>query len=460
MKLPRLIIAGTHSGVGKTTLTLGIILALRKKGINVRAFKAGPDYIDPTYHAEASGEPCGNLDTRLVSKDSVLELFRRRAEGADISIIEGVMGLYDGLKDGDEGSTAHLAKILDCPVVLIQDARSMSRSAGAVALGYKEFDKKIDIAGIILNNIGSANHYKYVKSAIENKAGIPVLGYLPKNSNLKISERHLGLVSAEEKRLDPVLRKKLSRLIEKNINLSRLLEIGRKVRPLPRFQDRIFQEASSKDRVTIAIAKDAAFNFYYQDNLDILSHLGSDIVTFSPLKDKKLPRGVNGLYIGGGFPELFASKLSKNKALLKSIRKAAADGMPIYAECGGLMYLTEAIIDFEKRRFAMAGVFKCIISMGKKLKQLGYVDLRVVKDNILSARGGKNRAHLFHWSHLTSIPEGASFAYKIVKDGNIIYDGLIKRNVLAGYAHLHFASDLKFAENFINSCRKFKVSHG
>ncbi len=457
MNLPRLIIAGTHSGVGKTTLTLGIILAFRAKGINVQAFKTGPDYIDPTYHAKGSGKACGNLDTWLLPKDAVLELFKRRARGADISIIEGVMGLYDGLKDNDEGSTAHLAKMLDCPVILIQDARSLSRSAGAVALGYKEFDKKIDIAGIILNNIGSANHYDYVKSAIESKAKIPVLGYLPRDSGLKISERHLGLIPFEEKRLEPVFRKRLSKLIEKNINLSRLLEIGRKARPLSRLRDRIFKEVSSKNHVTIAVAKDEAFSFYYQDNLEILSHLGSEIVTFSPLKDKRLPEGVNGLYIGGGFPELFASRLSKNKALLASIYQRSEEGLPIYAECGGLMYLAEAIRDFRKRRFPMVGIFKCTINMGERLKSLGYVDLRVVKDNILGARGQRNKAHIFHWSHLAGIPKNASFAYKIVKDKNIIYDGLIRKNVLAGYAHLHFGSDLNFAKNFINSCREFKT---
>ncbi len=470
MNLPRLIIAGTHSGVGKTTLTLGIISALRKKGVNVQAFKTGPDYIDPTYHAQGSGKACGNLDTWLLSKAAVFELFKRRAEGADISIIEGVMGLYDGLKSGEEGSTAHLAKVLDCPVILMQDARSLSRSAGAVALGYKEFDKKINIAGIILNNIGSVNHYNYVKVAIERKTKIPVLGYLPRDPDLKISKRHLGLIPSAEKPLEPDFHKKLSMLVEKNINLARLMEIGRKARPFPSHRDRIFtptpkslvwgfKKAISKNRVTIAVAKDEAFNFYYQDNLDILSHLGSEIITFSPLRDRELPKGINGLYIGGGFPELFASRLSKNKALLASIYKASEQGLPIYAECGGLMYLVEAIQDFKNKKFPMVGIFKSTISMGERLKSLGYVDLQVVKDNILSARGDRNKAHLFHWSHLTGIPKNSSFAYKIVKDGNIIYDGLIRRNVLAGYAHLHFGSDLNFAKNFISSCIKFKANH-
>ncbi len=460
MNLPRLIIAGTHSGVGKTTLTLGIISALSKRGVSVQAFKAGPDYIDPTYHSEASGNICVNLDSWLLSKDAVIELFRRRAEDADISVIEGVMGLYDGLKDTELGSTAHLAKILNSPVILILDARSLSRSAGAIAMGYKEFDRKIDIAGIILNNIASVNHYKYIKSAIEGGTKIPVVGCLPRDPELKLSERHLGLIPLEEKRLSSGFYKKLSKRVEDHIDLTSILRIGRQARPLLNPRVMIFKKGPQKSRVTIAVARDAAFNFYYQDNLEILNHLGADIVTFSPLRDGELPKGADGLYIGGGFPELFASDLSKNNSLKRSILRKAEDGLPIYAECGGLMYLVDSIIDFEDRKFSMVGIFKCSVRMGDRLRRMGYVNLEIIRDNILGKKGQRNRAHLFHWSRLTNIPKDASFAYKIEKNENIIYDGLIRRNVLAGYAHLHFASDLKVAKNFINSCRKFKVNHG
>lgn len=460
MNLPRIIIAGTHSGVGKTTLTLGIISALRKKGVSVQAFKTGPDYIDPTYHSEASGKICVNLDSWLLSKDAVIELFRRRAEDVDLSVIEGVMGLYDGLKDTEVGSTAHLAKILNSPVILILDAGSLSRSAAAIAMGYKEFDRKIDIAGIILNNIASVNHYNYIKSAIESETEIPVVGCLPRDPELKLSERHLGLIPLEEKRLSSGFYKKLSKRVEDHIDLTRILKIGRQARPLPYPGVMIFKKGPQKSRVTIAVAKDEAFNFYYQDNLEILNHLGADIVTFSPLRDGELPKGVDGLYIGGGFPELFASDLSKNNSLKRSIRRKAEYGLPVYAECGGLMYLVESLMDFKKRKFSMAGIFKCSVRMGDRLRRMGYVNLEVIRDNILGKKGQRNRAHLFHWSRLTNIPKSASFAYKIVKDRNIIYDGLIKKNVLAGYAHLHFASNLKFAKNFINSCRRFKVNHG
>ncbi|MEK7375580.1 MAG: cobyrinate a,c-diamide synthase, partial [Candidatus Margulisiibacteriota bacterium] len=444
----------------KTTLTLGIIAALRKRGVSVQSFKAGPDYIDPAYHALASGRACANLDSWLLPKDAVLELFKRRAEGADISVIEGVMGLYDGLKDTELGSTAHLAKILNSPVILILDARSLSRSAAAAALGYKEFDRNVNIAGVVLNNIASTNHYKYIKTAIEREAGIPVLGYLPKDPDLKLSHRHLGLIPVEEKKLQAGFRKKLSTLVEANINLTRLLEISRRAGSLPCSKETIFKKESPKDRVAIAVAKDEAFNFYYQDNLDILRNLGAEIVTFSPLKDKELPKEVDGLYIGGGFPEVFASGLSKNKSLKRLIYQNAKKGLPIYAECGGLMYLVNSLTDFKKKEFPMVGIFKCTVTMGDRLHRMGYVNVEVIKDNILGKKGDKNRAHLFHWSRLVNVPKKSAFAYKIIKDkGRIFYDGLAKWNVLASYAHLHFAANKKFAGNFINSCREFKMNH-
>ncbi|MDO8662747.1 MAG: cobyrinate a,c-diamide synthase [Candidatus Omnitrophota bacterium] len=454
MNLPRIIIAGTHSGVGKTTLTLGITSALKKRGVNVQAFKAGPDYIDPAYHSQASGKLCGNLDSWLLSKDVLRELFARRAEPAEISIIEGVMGLYDGLKDSEQGSTAHLAKILNSPVILILNARSLSRSAAAIALGYKKFDPGVDIAGIILNNIASKRHYNYIKSAIERKTRIPVLGYLPGDHHLKISERHLGLVPVTEKKVIGAFRGILAKSVSANINLTKLLAIARQAKPLPHSREIIFKKELPKGRVTIAIAKDKAFHFYYQDNLDILKHLGAEIVTFSPLRDRELPKGIDGLYIGGGFPEVFASDLSKNASLRQSIYQKAKDGLPIYAECGGLMYLVKNLIDFQKRKFPMVGVFKCSVNMGNRLHRMGYVNVQVIKDNILSNQGDRNRAHLFHWSRLTNIPKNSTFAYRIIKDkDNLFYDGLVTKNVLASYAHLHFASNTDFAKNFINSCR-------
>lgn len=459
MIYPRVILAGIHSGVGKTTLSLGIMSALRKKGLKVQPFKTGPDYIDPSYHAQAAGKISRNLDGWLLSKDTILELFVKQAASADISIIEGVMGLYDGLADTEEGSTAQLSKILKCPVILILDARSLSRSAAAVCLGYREFDKRVGIKGVIVNNIGSNNHYRYIKSAIEKETGIPVIGYLPRSHDLKLPERHLGLVPASEKKLSAAFYRKLSNLISRHIDLDKIISISRMARPLlrgDRKEKTIFSPKPVKNRVPIAVAFDEAFNFYYRDNLDILESFGARLVNFSPLRDDNLPNGVSGIYIGGGFPELFAAKLSANKKLKKQIRQKAEEGLPIYAECGGLMYLAQKLADFNKNELPMVGIFKGAVNMGKRLQSLGYVKIEAIKDNILSKKGAKIRGHVFHWSYFDNLPDKTAFAYKIGKNkGRTFYDGLIQGNVLASYAHLHFASDINLARNFINSCRKY-----
>ncbi len=472
--------AGTNSGVGKTTLTIGLILALKKRGLNVQPFKAGPDYIDPSYHTLISDRSCRNLDTWMLSEDAVLELFERQAKLSDISIVEGVMGLYDGILGREEGSSAHLAKILKSPVILVVDARSMSRSAAAVVLGYKEFDRDVDLRGVILNNIGSLSHYRSVKYAIEKNVGLPVLGFLPKDKDLILSERHLGLIPTDEKTPLGSFSRKLSNLVEKNIDVDKIIGISRqapKLIPLSNLYGLSFPRKRESRRldspvkpgndrmprltdtlqVTIAIARDKAFNFYYQDNLDILKRSGARLVEFSPLKDKSLPPGIDGMYIGGGYPEFFAAQLSANIRMRKAVLEYARQGLPIYAECGGLMYLVKNIIDFQGRAFPMAGVFDCSAVMANKRQALGYIEIEVRKDNILSWHGYKIRAHTFHWSYLDKTPKDAAFAYKVIKNKDKVYsDGLIYKNVLAGYAHLHFASNIHLARNFIKSCVDYK----
>lgn len=457
MNYPRVILSGTNSRVGKTTLTMGIMLVLKKRGFMVQPFKAGPDYIDPTYHTFVCGRPCRNLDTWMLSKDTALELFQRQAKSAGLSIIEGVMGLYDGLKNTEEGSTAHLAKILKSPVILAVDASSMSRSAGAVVLGYRKFDNDVDLSGVILNNIGSPSHYSSVKYSIEKNTGLPVLGFLPKDKSLTLPERYLGLIPVDEKAPLNAFARKLLSLVEKNIDINKIIAISQRAEPLPYFQKKVFNQASSPGKVNIGIAKDSAFNFYYPDNLDILSHHGANIIEFSPLEDKILPEGLDGLYIGGGFPELFAKKLSKNAKLRNNIYKQAESGLPIYAECGGLMYLAKNLVDFKKRKFPMVGIFNAEVKMGDRLKALGYVNIEVLKSNILSTKGAKARAHVFHWSRLNKGFKKENSAYKVKKDkNNITLDGFIRWSVLASYSHLHFGSDIRFAKNFIRSCFQYK----
>lgn len=427
-RYPRIILAGTHSGAGKTTITLGITLALKKKGLKVQSFKAGPDYIDPSYY-----KSCRNLDSWLLSKDVVLELFSRQAKKADISIIEGVMGLYDGIGNTEEGSTAKLSKILRSPVILIVDAGTMSRSAGAVVLGYEKFDRKVSIAGVILNNIGSQTHYNSIVDSIG--INIPVLGFMPREEVLKLPERHLGLIPAGERRLRERYLRRLLNVVEKNININRLIKISQSAPNLPSYKKTVFGDKVKKNLVTIGIARDRAFNFYYEDNLDILRHFGARIVEFSPLADKKLPQGVDGLYIGGGFPEIFASMLAKNISFKKDIYRLARNGLPIYAECGGLMYLMK-----ELEGYPMAGVFNGKVKIGNGLQRFGYVEAEALENNILSKKGEKNRGHLFHWSYIKNI------------SGD---DYFVKRNVLASYVHLHFASNTNLAKNFISACKEY-----
>ncbi|MEK7578569.1 MAG: cobyrinate a,c-diamide synthase [Patescibacteria group bacterium] len=454
MKYPRVIISATHSGAGKTTVSCGIMLALIRKGLKVSPYKAGPDYIDPGYHTQITAVISRNLDGWMLSKRRLLELFKSSACDTDISVIEGVMGLYDGLRDSPAGSTAHLAKLLKCPVILIIDAHSLSRSAAAIALGYKYFDRKVKIRAIILNNIGSKNHYFYTKAAIEAKTKIPVIGYLPKEPGLELAQRHLGLVPAQETKLKDAFREKLLSLVSKNIDLGMILKIAKRA-PLLAADKQPGGVVQRNSRcATIAVARDRAFNFYYQDNLDILRAYGARLVTFSPLSDKKLPCGIDGLYIGGGFPELFASELSKNNKLRDEICYRAKEGLPVYAECGGLMYLVKKLVDFKKKSFPMTGIFNCSVNMADKLQALGYVEIEVLRDNILSKKGDRNRAHAFHWSYLAGLPKETKFAYRLKKNNKVFDDGLIYKNVLAGYTHLHFASNLHFARNFIRSCRE------
>ncbi|MFQ5681384.1 MAG: cobyrinate a,c-diamide synthase [Candidatus Omnitrophota bacterium] len=470
MKYPRVIIAGTHSGAGKTTLSLGIMLALKRRGLKVQPFKAGPDYIDPMYHSRACGRACRNLDTWLMNRAVVRRLFARAAQDADLSVVEGVMGLYDGRGEGDIGSTAHLARVLDCPVILVVNAASMSRSAAAMVLGYRMFDRRINIRGVILNNVSGEGHYSLLRKAIERKAGVSVLGFLPREKGLVVPQRHLGLAPVGEKRGVASWEKRLSRSIARHIDIEAVVKMARAARggrDLCREARRAAAGLGRRfylrhtPRPIIAVARDKAFNFYYQDNLDVLRELGARLVEFSPLRDKRLPTGLGGLYIGGGFPEVFAARLSRNIGLRQEVYRRAEQGMPIYAECGGLIYLSSRLRDFGNRIFPMVGVFAAKINMSCRLRRLGYVTIEVVRDNILSRKGMTMRGHIFHWSYPEEGPAAArgrrKFAYRIVRGRRAFRDGLIKWNVLAGYAHLYFASHIALPRRFIKNTLDYKM---
>ena len=455
MKIPRLLIAGTHSGVGKTTVTAALIRLFVRQGLKVQPFKAGPDYIDPGYHSAMAGRLCRNLDSWLIPPRRLPELFQRSCQGADLGVIEGVMGLYDGISaTRDAGSTAELAKLLDCPVLLVLDASAVSRSAAAVARGFRDMDRKVQIAGCIVNRLSGPAHYQLVKEGIEKLAGLPVVGWLPKEPEIHLPERHLGLVPAAERKGLPPLMKRLERLAAARFDLPAIRRIAAKAGPL---QDRFAAGVPRRGKkVPIALARDEAFHFYYPENLELLEDLGAELVSFSPLKDRRLPRGAGALYLGGGFPEVFAPGLSRNLRMKREVREAVSAGMPAYAECGGLMYLARSISATGGRRYPMAGLVPADVRMTDRLQNFGYQEVRSKGTNLLARAGEKARGHEFHHS---ALEHRAVFrpAYEIRarRGGATRLEGYADGSLLASYVHLHFWSQPRWAERFVQSARSY-----
>ncbi|MFZ2070939.1 MAG: Ni-sirohydrochlorin a,c-diamide synthase [Halobacteriota archaeon] len=474
MDIPRVVIAGDRSSAGKTTICIGLLSALRARGFSVQSFKVGLDYIDPGFHTLVSGRPSRNLDGFLMSPDVVKELFIRNSDGADIAVIEGVRGLYEGLNYFDDmGSTAEIAKILRSPVILVIDAGSITRSVAAVVNGYKSFDPEIQLVGVILNNIGSDRHGKKAEKAVEKYSGVDVIGKIPRQSDLGISMRHLGLITATECKyrttsFDSVLNK-IKTVVEANIDLNQVVNVAKSAPTLKLPVSIIFQPRKQKgEKVRIAVAFDEAFNFYYQDTLDLLVQEGAELVFFSPVRDETLPAGVDAAYIGGGFPEIYGDELASNIRMRHAIRDFYDDYGVIYAECGGLMYLMEEL-DYaplrglrgrdieqpqESNSFEMCGVLKGVVKFGEK-RVVNYVEGEFQKDCILGRRGDRFKGHEFHHSELL-LETKVEFAYKMlrgegIKDG---MDGIITKNCLASYAHLHAASFTGFARNFVDSARR------
>jgi cobyrinic acid a,c-diamide synthase len=459
LSIPRLVIAGAWSGVGKTTLATGIMATLTGQGLAVQPFKVGPDYIDPSYHTLACHQPSRNLDAWMVPEEAVVELFQRACGRAQIAVIEGVMGLFDGHSGLDDtGSTAHLARLLQAPVVLVLDVGNTCRSAAALALGYSRLDPRIRMAGVILNQVGSPTHYRWTKEAVEGEAGLPVLGYLPREGALHIPERHLGLVPTAERSSQPGgasvegFIARLRREIEEHLDLDALLAIASSAPALPRVQPSVFPPLAEPPRANIAIAQDEAFSFYYQDNLDLLEAYGARLLPFSPLHDPALPPQAQGIYLGGGFPEVYAQALSANHPMICSIREAWRQGLPIYAECGGLMYLTEGITDLEGRRYPMVGIVPRCSHMQRQRVILGYVEVETRADSILAPAGTRLRGHVFHWSEIEGFPQEQS-AYRILSPAER-WDGYLEGQVLASYVHLHFGGAPALARNLVAACAR------
>ncbi len=448
---PAFVLAGTRSGVGKTTIATGIMGALARRGLRVQPFKCGPDYIDPSYHLMACGVPSRNLDTWLLPHDTALELFGRAAQSSDVAVVEGVMGLYDGHANlTEQGSTAEVAKLLCAPVVLIASAARVARSVAAEVLGFQKFDPSVNIAGVILNGVGSPRHLEFCKPPIEDATGLPVLGYMPRRDDLRVPERHLGLIPTVEGVVVEEWFDKLTAQVEETIDLDRLLEVAQQANTHTVVPS-AFPAEPQPTIARIAVAQDKAFNFYYQDSLDLLKAWGAELVLFSPLVDDALPDGVGGVYIGGGFPELFARELAANKGMKQSIRDAHADGRRIYAECGGLMYLGETLTDFDGEAHPMVGLITAKSSMSKGRLTLGYREVEALADGSLLAKGESVRGHEFHWSVADSPSSATQAAYAVrSQDGRI--EGFCVGNLTASYIHIHMGSKPDMARRFVGEC--------
>ena len=457
--MKRIIFAATTSGTGKTTITCGIQRALAKRGLKVQPYKVGPDYIDTEYHFVASGNKSRNLDEFMLPEEEIRYLFARNAENADVNIIEGVMGLYDGLgASPDYCSTASMAKILDCPVILVIDGKSMAASAAALVLGYKMMDERINIAGVIANNVSTENHFNIVKSAVEKYTGIPVIGRIPKDEKFSLSSRHLGLTpSVETEGLEEKLNY-IAEVVEKHLDLDQLLKLSN-AKPV-NFDPERRSKIAGIANLRLGLAYDKAFNFYYQDSLDLLEEMGVEICRFSPLADEKLPN-VDGIFLGGGFPEMFARELSGNKRLLAEIRKKSEEGMPIYAECGGLMYLGETLESLEGEFFEMTGILRGRSVMSKRLQRFGYCKGSAREDTLLSERGQVVRGHEFHYSDFESDMRNAYEMKKRMSDGKLKVwgGGYQKNNTLGTYLHTHFAGDYQIAKQFVQRLRDYRMAN-
>ena len=451
----RILISAAHKSSGKTTVSIGLVQALSARGNVVQTFKKGPDYIDPMWLSAASGRSCRNLDFYLMQRDEIQRLFARHAQDADISIVEGNKGLYDGLELDGSNSNAALAKLLNMPVVLVLDTRGVIRGVAPLLLGYQAFDREVQIAGVILNHVGGSRHEAKLRAVVEHYTDIPVVGMIQHNKALNIDERHLGLMPANESEAATKHIAEMGRIIGDQVDLDKLIAIAQSAPPLaiPRSTQSSMEHVSTPPAgVRIGIAQDEAFGFYYADDMDALRAAGAELVPFSPLHDKKLP-AVDGLFLGGGFPEVFASELAANQNLRSEIRDAIEAGLPAYAECGGLMYLARSI-SWQGEKHEMAGVIPGDVVMHEKPVGRGYVRLKETKQFPWpSAHPPKTvMAHEFHYSSLEHLPADLIYAYNVERGYGVngAQDGIVHKNLLASYTHLRSLDSYNWAARFVD----------
>jgi cobyrinic acid a,c-diamide synthase len=449
------VIAGPSSGVGKTTVTLGLMAAFKRRGLTVQPFKCGPDFIDPGHHSRVCQRASRNLDSWMLSAEVNRALFRQHAASADVSVVEGVMGLFDGAsRSSNAGSTAATAMLLNLPIVLVVDASQMAASVAALVHSFATFDPAVRLAGVIFNQAGGATHYSLLQNAVERGGRVRSLGYLPHDNRLRIPERYLGLVTAGEEVLSEEAVAYLADLVEHHIDLDRLLDVAAVV--APHVDDRPATPALARAR--IGLARDRAFCFYYEDNVDALRWAGAEIVDFSPMHDAELPRSLDALYFGGGYPELWADALSSNHTMRAGVKRFIDAGRPVYAECGGLMYLAETIQERDGRTWPMVGVLPWTVVMTERLQRFGYVEVTFTRDCLLGPAGTTTRGHSFHCSRIDGSTAEMPLAYHLHYTLADLDDaeGFIVGSVLASYIHLHFLSTPTLASAFVNHAARHR----
>ena len=444
-------VAGTASGVGKTTVALTLMAMLRERGLRVQPFKCGPDFLDTGHHSAICGRASRNLDTWMLDGEVNRAIFSNGIRNADVAIVEGMMGLYDGVTgSGEVGSSAQIAKLLALPVVLVIDAGKSARSIAAVVKGFESFDPEVRFAGIVLNNVGSDQHYRLLETAILSVTATPLLGYLPKNAAIAIPERHLGLHTTEETTSADNRLAVFAQTGRHHLNITPLLEL-------------LWSDAAAESEaipvsypeqahVRIGVARDKAFSFYYEDNFDLLRENGAEIVGFSPLSDAGLPQNLDALYFGGGYPELYADECGRNITMSSAIRAFAESGKPIYAECGGMLYLGRALTTLDGCCHAMVGVLPMEFEMTPRLVNFGYVHVELVEECLLGGRGTQRRGHSFHCSRVlpgTHMP--SAYRLKYTLSGKEEMEGCQYKNVLASYVHLHFRGNPAMATSLVTA---------
>lgn len=453
---PRIIVAGVASGVGKTTIATGLMAALEERGLRVQGYKVGPDYIDPTYHRAATGRPSYNLDSWLSSPGLLRQRFEAGMHGADIALIEGVMGLFDGRKQTrDMASTAEIARLLNAPAVLVIDVSHMGQSVAAIVHGFEHLDPNVRLVGVILNKVASSDHEATLRYAIAEWTGVPVLGAIRRDMSLMIPGRHLGLVPAAETAIEA---QKIGRAIEEVVDVDEVLRVACAAGSLPPtveegYAGEIADLPGKLDlpsaHIRIGLALDMAFSFYYPEMLEMLADIGVEVVPFSPLQDNKLPEDVDLLYFGGGFPEVFAEQLAGNTSMLADVRAAVQHGMPMYAECGGYMYLGKTCVDVDGRRHALVGVLPYTFRMGTERAQVGYREIVALRDTLIAPAGTRLRGHEFHWSRIVESLLEERAAYR-VEGRDVRCEGYASEMLLGSYVHIPLAANPRVLERLLH----------